>query len=201
MRNRLPLTIIVVVTLLIGGPLSLDSWLSKKDAHYDEVVGRHECDGDVCEADFNGDGTPGRLERSKASLTTQDRWLIAIDSGQELLRLPYKHIDGSLQTHAALRNESGKARLLIFDGTEGGAPVQAVFEWDGQKMSQVTPSDADHQILSALAARDDAGTWTDWGIYRAFSLPLLLGYYSLLIGIVIGVLLCHRFRSAIEGLR
>lgn len=201
MRNRLPLTIIVVGALLIGVPLWVDRWLSKKDAHYDEVVSKYECEGDVCEADFNGDGTPGRLERLKASLTTQERWLVAVDNGQELIRLPYKYIDGSLRTHAALRNESGKARLLIFDGTKGGAPVQAVFEWDGQRMTQVTPSDDDRQILSAIAARDDAGMWMDWGNYRAFSLPFLLSYYSLLIGIVIGVLLRHRCRSATEGLR
>ena len=200
MKNHLPLTIIAVGTLLVGVPLSVDRWLSKKDAHYDEVVSKYECDADVCEADFNGDGTPGHLERSKASLTTQERWLVAVDNGQDLLRLPYEHIDGSLRTHAAIRNESGKARLLIFDGTKGGAPVQAVFEWDGQKMAQVTPSDVDHQILSAIAARDDAGTWTDWGLYRAFSLPLLLSYYSLLIGIVIGVLLRHRFRLATQRL-
>jgi hypothetical protein len=57
----------------------------------------------------------------------------------------------------AIRNEIGRARLLIFDHRTEGKPIRQVFAWDGKQMVQVEPSTADQEILAALSARDDAG--------------------------------------------
>ncbi len=190
-------TILLAALLLIVSPLLAHRWFVTRDSYYDEVASMYECERDVCEADFDGDGILGRLERrTNIPATPSKRLLVVIDNGRELLRLPYRYIDGTLRTHVAIRNESGRARLLIFDGVErAGIPVRAVFAWDGQSMAQLTPSDDDHEILSAMSARDDAGTWSDWALYRAFSLPLLFGYYLLLAGIMIGFTLRHRLWS------
>jgi hypothetical protein len=42
--------------------------------------------------------------------------------------------------------------------------MRQVFAWDGIQMVQVEPSTMDQEILAALSARDDAGSWNDWAL-------------------------------------
>lgn len=47
-------------------------------------------------------------------------------------------------------------------------------------MTQVQPSTEDRQILAALSARDDAGSWNQRILFRSFNTPILVTYYMLL---------------------
>lgn len=187
--------LLFVLAILVGAPLVLHLWLSRKDKHYDELIKRYECEPGVCEADFNRDGRVERLERVKRSSTSTDELLVVTDGKQELLNLPYDYIDGTLRTHVAIRTENGNPTLIVFDGTKGGEPYRAAFGWSGTKIVEIVPSAEDLKILSAMAARDNAGHWTNWGLYRAFSLPLLLAYYSLLV-LTVAVFILSRWLGA-----
>jgi hypothetical protein len=202
MKTKRPL-LYVVALLLVVGPLLIWQWVSARDTHFDELVNQYECHGEKCEADFNGDGIAGYVERMMDDTAVpSNRLLVVVDNNRELLRLPYTYIDGTFRTHVAIRNDSGKARLLIFDATDNTKPrVKAVYAWDGQKMVQVPPRDIDGEILAAMAARDDAGSWNNWALYRAFSLPLLIGYYLLVIGVVIGFVLRPRLWPGSSSLK
>ncbi len=192
---RIDKKLLFVFAILVGVPLVLHFWISRKDKYYDDLIQRYECAPGVCEADFNRDGRLERLERVKRSSTSHSELLVLTDGKHELLNVPYEYIDGSLRTHVAIRTESGHATLIVFDGTRGGKPDRAVFMWNGTKMAEVAPSTEDVKVLTAMAARDDAGTWTNWGLYRAFSVPLLIGYYSLL-ALTVAALAASRWLSA-----
>ncbi|MDQ2973927.1 MAG: hypothetical protein M3R69_00790 [Acidobacteriota bacterium] len=186
---------VAAALLIVGVPLLAQRWLAARDTHYDETVNAYECQREMCQADFNGDGIIGVVEQKDVDPgKPSNRVLTVMDDGQEMLQLPYSYVDGTLRTHAAIRTEAGKARLLIFDGTKGKTGVvRTVFAWNGQKLSETAPSIDDLTILNAMAARDDAGTWSEWALFRAFSVPLLIGYYLLLLGVLIGAGLSYRF--------
>lgn len=184
----------ILALLLVVAPLVIHQLISAEDTHFDELVNQYECHGEKCEADFNGDGIAGYVEQTMDDAAApSNRLLVVVDNNQELLRLPYRYIDGTSRTHVAIRNDSGKARLLIFDGTDDTkGRVKTVYAWNGEKMTSASPRDIDNEILAAMAARDDAGSWNNWALYRAFALPLLIGYYLLVIGFVIGFILRPR---------
>jgi hypothetical protein len=198
---------IVTLSILIASRLLLAGWLSAVDRGYDKLIAAYECTRDVCEADFDGDGILGRLVIERP--TQSESWVVVIDGAQELLRLPREFIDYTFRTHVAIRSEPGGSRLLVFDGTGiervGGQAwrnvldhlfiERAVFVWNGQGMSQSRPSTEDREILSAMAARDDAGTWNFWGIYRFLSLPFLIVYYLLMTTILIFIVVRRRSQN------
>jgi len=189
----------IAVAIVVFLPLIIYGWLLRRDALYDQLANSYECNRDVCDADFDGDGIPGRLERTDPSPTSSERWLKIVEGNQELLRLRYENVDETFRTHVALRSESGRTRLLLFDGTLGQSNVvSVVFSWDGAKMTQIPPSKNDREILAAMSARDGAGTWTRWVFFRTFSLPVLLAYYALLIGVPIALLIRNRIFSNIS---
>jgi hypothetical protein len=173
-------------------PILLQICLSKKNKSYDQLIYRYECYPVACEADFNSDGQLEQVERVRRSLTSIDELLVVKDKDYELLSIPYEYVDGSLRTHVAIRTETGNSTLLVFDGTRGGEPQRKAFRWNGRQLVEVTPSPADLRILTALAARDNAGTWVFWGLYTAFMMPLLLGYYALLV-LIVGLLIGSRW--------
>src|SRR6266545_2201776 len=106
----------IVVTLLALAPAAIVFWLSRVDSHHQAMLNKYECDRDVCEADFDGDGLLGTLTvDSVAPLSEYDSWWVVVDSGKELLRLPRRHIDNTLRTHAALYAQSGVTRIIIYD--------------------------------------------------------------------------------------
>ncbi len=193
----------VSALLLVIVPLAIYELISARDTHFDEVVNQYECHGEKCEADFDGDGIAGYVEQTMDdSAAPSNRLLVVFDNNQELLRLPYRYIDGTFRTHVAIRNDSGKARLLIFDVSfTTKRPVKTVYAWNGQKMVEVPPRDMDGEILAAMAARDDAGSWNNWAFFRAFALLILIGYYLLIIGILIGFVVRPRLWPSSSSLK
>jgi hypothetical protein len=181
-----------VLALLIIVPLLVERGLSQRGERHNEMVSKYEryCLETPCEADFNGNGKKDLLivDRKTPPSPGFDSWLVATEDGRELLRLPHWFKDGSFRTHIAIRNESGGDRLLVFDGTHmlpgsSSAPASLVFAWNGQQMVNAQPTDLDHDILTALATRDDSGTFHYWILYEFVRLPVLAVYYLLLAGI------------------
>lgn len=188
MNNR---KLLLALAILAGGPLVLHLSLARRDRNYDQLLQKYECSAGACGADFNRDGRPERVERVRQSSTSSDQTIVVTDGAQEYLRTPYEYIDGTLRTHIAIRQEGDFPTLILFDGTGGGEPIRKVFKWNGTKLGETTPSSEDMQILTAMAARDDAGTWVNWGLYRALFVPVLLGYYALLV-LAVSVLFISR---------
>lgn len=198
--------IVIVLLLFIVAPLVIYNRFASKDLQYSQTITKYECVQDNCAADFDGDGRAGDLLIDRTSpppsgaYSARQAWLVVNDSHRELLRLPFSYADSTLRTHVAIRNEIGGARLLIFDHTTEGKPIRQVFAWDGKQMVQVQPSAADQEILAALGARDDAGSWNDWALYRSLMLPILVSYYVLLAGIV-GLFSILRHRRKIKNIK
>ncbi len=176
------ITLVTVLTsLLFVAPALLAFWLSSVDKRYDDVLDIYECPRDVCAADFNGDGISQRLIVNRESPSSVEGSVsVTRNNGQELLRLPYRHIDNTLRMHIGIRGGSTKTHLIIYDQLKGdGRTFNTVFEWDGEKMAQVPPSEDDQEVLYAMAARDDAGGFNKWVLFRISKTPVLLCYYSL----------------------
>lgn len=194
--------LLIALLVLIFTPLIIDGWLSSKDSQHSQTVAKYECVKDYCTADFDGDGKPGTLEIDRVSTpppvsySGRRAWMVVRDSQFELLRLPFIYADGTLRTHVAIRDEVGGARLLVFDHSIEGAPVQQVFGWNGTQMVQVHPSTLDQEILGALGARDDAGTWKDWAFYRSFRIPLLILYFVILLVVILAWFIIRRARTS-----
>jgi hypothetical protein len=201
----MPSSLFIVLLLFILTPLVIYCRLSAKDERYTQAITKYECVQDNCAADFDGDGRTGNLliDRTSpppsGSYSARQAWLVVKDSDRELLRLPFSYADSTLRTHVAIRNEIGGARLLIFDHTTEGKPIRQVFAWDGKQMVHVESSTADQEILAALSARDDAGNWNDWALYRSLKIPILVSYYVLLAGIV-GLFIILRHRRKVQGI-
>ncbi len=178
----------ILIVLLLLAPLLVDFWLSARDKHYSAVLQAQECDPDFCEGDFDGDG---RLEQLVVDRTSPpaspyyDSWLVAVDDNRELFRLPRRYMDNTARTHVAVDSGSGKARLVVYDGGNRDAPVRAVFTWNGSKLVEESPSEDDLTVLAAMSARDDAGTFNTWVLYRVARTPALVCYYLIVVAFVV----------------
>jgi len=197
MSNRWLFACAFLLALL---PLFVDQAITRRGAHYDDLIGRYErfCLDKPCEVDFDGDGRPGLLsvERQSPPRAGYDSWLVASDGGRELLRLPHWYSDGTFRTHVAIWNNAAETHLVLYDGAhappDSAPPTETVFVWDGRQLVERQPSAFDREILSALAARDDAGTFNHWVMYDFMRLPALAVYYLLLVGAVWWLALRHR---------
>jgi hypothetical protein len=189
--------LILAFLLLAIAPVFVYRWVSAKDWKDDELVRRYECSEGRCSADFDGDGIAGEvlIEWRKDSSIPGDHWLIASDGGKELLRLPFWYADNTLRSHAAVRNEHGKSRLLIFWGAmrepKNGTSVYA---WSNQRMVESIPMAADQEILSAIAARDDSGGFSNLVAFRLIRKGALIGYYFLFVAGALLILIKRRKR-------
>ena len=86
--------------------------------------------------------------------------------------------------------------LDLLSMTEQGGLVKG--SWSvpymrGRGIDYPTPAEPDKEILSAMAARDDAGTLPEWVIYNVLAWPSRLVYVSLF---VVAALVYHRYRRA-----
>jgi hypothetical protein len=188
------LTLLIVVALLVGAPLLVDYWYSRaqmrKDLRDDELVQKYECEPpDKCVADFNGDGVADNI------IVDYPQFMVNI-AGREVLRMPYDHTDGTLRTHFAIPNASGRSRLLIYDGANHQSSLSTVFSWDGAKLKQTEPSDVEREILSAMAAHDDTGGWNERVFRSLFRSARLTGYYFMLV-IAVAFVLFKRLRTPV----
>ena len=175
---------IVALALVL---LAIDLWFSSIDRRYSQLVENYECGygGKPCEPDFNGDGRPGRLEIKYRHDAPSELPPEVIDGTQELLRLHAFSMDNTARTHVAVKNEAGKARLLIWEGIQRkdppASPVAIVYGFDGTGLFEVHSSNDDRAILAAMAARDDSGTWPEWVVFRLLVWPTRFGYVVLLL--------------------
>jgi hypothetical protein len=207
-RTRIHLLILVVLLSLV--PLAIYVPLSAKDEKYSQAIARYECAQGPCAADFNGDGRFGNVVIDRTTsppagpYPAAQAWLVASDSDRELLRLPYSYADNTLRTHIAIRPDSSGDRLLVFDHNTQGEPLRHAYAWNGKQLVQVEPSAADQEILAALSARDDAGTWNQWVLFRSFGKPLILGFYLLVVTvglIILGLRKTRRNTYLKSGIR
>ena len=180
MKKSLWLKMIFGVLLVVPTLVVYGFW--HRIYRYHLLLNEHECQRNVCEADFDGDGVQGSLSVDKNMPAEDfDSWLVVTDSGKELLREPRRSIDNTLRTHAGIVSSPGGARLIIYDHIfDHKPPRSSVFAYDGRRMARVTPSEGDLEILAAMAARDETGTFEAWMLFQILSLPALACYYLLL---------------------
>jgi hypothetical protein len=172
-----------------------------KDARYDHLFDMYECGyyaQKPCEGDFNGDGRTGHILIDGHLNTPTELPPEVVDDRQDVFRLKVFSLDNTLRTHMAVREDTGGARLLVWEGvrTESGrriTPVSLVYAWRDGKLSEVEAVAVDREILSAMRARDDAGTWMEWVIYRMLKWPSRVIYGLLIIA---AAMLYRRHRRA-----
>ena len=160
-----------------------------------------------CIGDFDGDGKPGSVVL-KANENEQFRGNIAIvDSGQTLFYLDYVYqSEPDEMMYLAMRDESGRARLIVLDEVTKSTPTISVFAWDGKQIAETQPLDADIEILNALKS-EGGDTAHLWFHYRFFRKPVLFLFYSSLFVIAYYVyrrrlhaVVAHRTETASESI-
>lgn len=164
--------------------LSGDLWLGIRSARHTKLIETYECGylpEKPCEADFVGDGQLTRIE-----VNLQDDVPIELppkfSGGTRALVLNTFFLDNSLRTHLGVRNEAGRARLIIYDGIkarEQNNPRNVVYAWNGSEFFEIQPEQIDKEILTAMAARDDTGTFNLWVLYWTLMWPVRLVYVLL----------------------
>jgi hypothetical protein len=183
MRANKPAVLVALTVVLIGVPILTDRWLAAKYARHDELVRLAECYPFPCAADFNGNGSLDRLALIQNTPTDRSDWrLTVLDGDLELFAIPYDGTDGTFRTHAAIYKPTqvDVPHLLIYDGASRQR-LRSAFAWNGEKMQQVEASTREQEILSAMSARDDTGSWSQWALWRLAS-EVLLPIYCLVAG-------------------
>ena len=196
-------TLITLFAFLIIAPLLIDRWVAERHRlqymRDDELQARFDCEPvQRCVADFNGDGIPARFDVVLTAAVSGH--FIVSDAGREVLRLPYDHTDGTLRTHLATRDESGKSRLLVYDGASHRPPLRAAFAWNGEKLVQASPEAIDREIISAMAAHDDTGGWNDRVIFNEVFRAAKLAAYYIVLTIFMSVILYRKRRRPVVSL-
>ena len=183
MKVNKPVVLVSLAVVLIGVPILTSRWLAAKYARHDQLVRLAECYPFPCAADFNGDGSPDRLALIQKNPTDDFNWSLAVlDGDRELFAIPYDGTDGTFRTHAAVYKPTQVEvpHLLIYDGASRQR-LRTAFAWNGEKMQEVEASTLEQEILSAMSARDDTGSWHQWVMWRLAS-EVLLPIYCLLAG-------------------
>jgi hypothetical protein len=186
MRNKSATILVFSLTALALGLLVSDVWLAMREARYSQLRKEYECgygSKDLCKADFDGDGLLTHIDVRRHYDRPVELPPTFVGSEQEVV-LNVWSIDNTWRTHVAVRNESGHSRLIIYDGTRWPGhetAVNAVYAWNGKRLSEVAPGAADKEILSAMAADDDAGTLHQWVTYHLLAWPGRLVYVLLFV--------------------
>jgi len=147
-----------------------------------------------CRADFDGDGRLTHIEVKRRYAPVEIPPPFSGSESKVVLNVFSQ--DNTSRTHVGVRNESGRARLIIYDATRWSGErtlVNAVYAWNGKSLSEVAPARTDQEILSAMAARDDAGTFPEWVLYYLLAWLGRLVYASLF---VTAALVYRRYRRA-----
>jgi hypothetical protein len=173
----------ICVSFVILVPALVVLYFGYRIHRYHALLEKYECNRDVYEADFNGDGIPGTLSIDRTSPAPDfDSWLVVRDSGKELLREPRRSIDNSLKTHVAVISESRPARVIVYDHIFDHKPSRSlVLAYDGETMVQQPPSENDNEVLAAMGAVDETGTYERWVLFQLLAVPALVCYYALFI--------------------
>lgn len=198
-RDKTGITWLLILVLL---PWLIDYWYYREqfrqDERDDKLFKQYDCFPlGKCVADFDGDGSPARFEVIPCE-GREYGCLIALESGREIIRLKHAAVDGTLRTHAAVSDESGGSRLLIYDGASHPEPLRAAFAWDGEKLSAATPTGFEREIINAMAAHDDTGSLVDRVINRGLARSFSFLVYYLLLLFFICVLAFGKYNAAMR---
>lgn len=180
--------IVIAVFAVAFFAIAADQWFAGRDRRFESLRQQYECFSRPCLIDIDGDSV---AEELAVQLTDSDKkphdWILLKDGTNELLRLPYHLTDGTLRTHLAIRSDKPGPRLLVFDGARSFGIGRAVFRWDGNQVAAIEPDSLDEEILSAMAADDDAGTRSGWTLFRLQRrvLYLILGFGILATGLIV----------------
>lgn len=162
-------------------------------ARYDEIARKFECyPFENCNADFNQDGVRDWIEKVYEPKGGQHDYRLKFllnDKGQtkEVLNIRYENTDGSFRTHAALLEEGGISKVVIYDMNNQGQ----YYYWDGQRLSlSEGPSPLEMEIRTAMGLRDDTGRDQLW-LFELLWIPIL-GLYYLMLAITIGCVVHYR---------
>ncbi|MCA1566209.1 MAG: hypothetical protein LC803_11340 [Acidobacteria bacterium] len=183
MKRKRMAVLLSLAVIFIGVPVLADRRLGAKYARHDELVKMAECYPFPCAADFNSNGALDRLGVVQKNLHDRfDWWLTIVDGERELFSTPYDSTDNTFRTHAAIYKPAQVEvpHLLIYDGASRQR-ISAVFAWDGERMREIEASSLEREILSAMAARDDTGSWNQWVMWSLAS-DYLLPIYCLVVG-------------------
>lgn len=186
-----------LAVIFIGIPVVGDRWLAAKYARHDELVKMAECYPFPCAADFNGNGTLDRLDVVQKNPHDRfDWWLTVVDGAHELFSIPYDSTDNTYRTHAAIHKPTQieLPHLLIYDGASRQR-VNAVFVFDGGRMREIEASSLEREILCAMSARDDTGSWNQWVIWSLAS-DYLMPFYCFVAGSVLIVFSVYWLRKS-----
>lgn len=155
-------------------------WFGLRLHRYHALLEKYECNRNVYEADFDGDGIPGTLSIDRSAPAADfDSWLVVVDSGTELLREPRRSIDNTLKTHAALIKDEAPVRLIIYDHIFDHRPPRSlVFAYAGKTMVKVAPSEKDKEVLAAMGANDETGSLERWILFQFIVVPTLVCCYA-----------------------
>jgi hypothetical protein len=196
MRKRRTAILISCLTAIGLALLLVDLCRGLRNYRYSQLIEKYECgylQEQPCRADFDGDARLTHIDvkrRHDAPVEVPPRF-----SGNEPeVVLNVFSLDNTSRTHVGVRNESGLARLIIYDATRWPGSrtlIDKVYAWNGNGLSEIAPARTDEEILSAMAARDDAGTFPEWVIYYLLAWPGRLVYASLFVA---AALVYRRYR-------
>lgn len=157
-----------------------------RNHRYSQLVAEHECGYSpkpACHADFDGDGQFTQIKiqyRHDTPVELPPRF-----SGTEPEAVLNAFLmDNTLRTHVATARQSNRDRLLVFDGTQWpgkNGPTYAVYARNSNQLVETPATKVDKEILAAMAARDDAGTWNQWVAYGLLAWPVRLIYIVLFV--------------------
>lgn len=187
--------VVLVSSIFVILPVLIDQWLAAKYGRYEALRQQYECYPPPCSFDITGDKIPEKLVIQQPDPNKRFEWVLLLQDGdKELLRLPYDHTDNTFRTHMAIRPGPDGTHLLIYDGSAGPSnQTRSAYRWDGKQILAITPDQPEEEIIAAMAARDDTGTFHLWLIYQLARIP----FYALLmlVMIVMGIIVFIKHRN------
>lgn len=175
--------VVLVSSIFVILPVLVDQWFAAKYRRYESLRQKYECYPPPCSFDITGDKIPEKLFIQQPDPNKRFEWFLFLQDGdKELLRLPYDQTDNTFRTHMAISPGPDDTHLLIYDGSAGpGNLTRSAYRWDGKQILAITPNQHEEEIIAAMAASDDTGTFHLWMIYQLARIP----FYALIILVMI----------------
>jgi hypothetical protein len=159
----------ILAALVVG-----DVYFLVRAARYRELLSTFECS-----ALQAGVPTPCGPDQLRITITPDHSLgggnVVIRQSDRVLLLLPYDYVDNTLRTHIGVRQDAAGPRVVVYDGTRDPMhPIAAVYGFDGTSLTATAAEAEDLDLLAAMAAHDDAGTFNQWVVYYMARLPVLI---------------------------
>ena len=119
MRNKGAIILIFCLSALGLSLFLTDFWLGLRNSRYNWLIEEYECGylpEHPCKGDFDGDGRLTHIElRRHHDALVELPPQFAGNKEEGVLNI--FSLDNTLRTHVGVRSESGRARLIIYDGS------------------------------------------------------------------------------------